>query len=484
MQSTPARLSLPWQLTLVLCVTLLMSACAEPDVTVPRSPSPAGSRSVSVGGAGGRIVVMNDEWEFTNTGIERAPGGAVLLRNVVAFLAGPPPGRIRGLSNNFGLTDASLSNVLSSAGYTYTAGRTTGSISVAELRQYAAVFLDEDLFGSVPNQQVLIDYVRAGGRVMVLSGTGIFGSQEEAASWNGFLQAFGLRYNGGGYNGVSGVIPASGSSALFGGVGAFYQSNGQDVLLTGSDPHASIILTYNGHGLIGIYDGPSRDPSPVVARIAGALGDNGWYVSDVTVTWAARDPQIPVTFDCPPAVVTGDTPGTTISCVATASDGTTTESVVIQRDATPPVVWYGVHPATYTVDEIVSIDCSATDALSGIAGGCAGIDADAYTFAAGLNTISATALDNAGNRGGAFTTFTLVVSAQSMCTLTQRWVSTHGVANSLCAKLDAEDAARARGDGDAAAGLIMAYVNELHAQMGKTLSAENAATLERLAAAM
>jgi hypothetical protein len=60
-------------------------------------------------------------------------------------------------------------------------------------------------------------------------------------------------------------------------------------------------------------------------------------------------------------------------------------------------------------------------------------------------------------------------------------VSDPEVADSLCDKLRAAEEAEARGDAGAKAGALRAYVNQLRAQSGKSVSAEDAALLIELA---
>ncbi|MEX0674439.1 MAG: ExeM/NucH family extracellular endonuclease [Gaiellaceae bacterium] len=68
-----------------------------------------------------------------------------------------------------------------------------------------------------------------------------------------------------------------------------------------------------------------------------------------------------------------------------------------------------------------------------------------------------------------------------LCRATRSAVSKEGIANSLCAKLSAAEAADARGNAQAKAGALGAYANELRAQSGKTISAEDAELLIELA---
>jgi hypothetical protein len=73
------------------------------------------------------------------------------------------------------------------------------------------------------------------------------------------------------------------------------------------------------------------------------------------------------------------------------------------------------------------------------------------------------------------------VTNASLWNLTKQFVTNGGVAYPLCAKLDAAQAAAARGDTKAKAGELNAYKNEVAAQSSKTLTSDQAATLTRLA---
>jgi hypothetical protein len=95
-----------------------------------------------------------------------------------------------------------------------------------------------------------------------------------------------------------------------------------------------------------------------------------------------------------------------------------------------------------------------------------------------VNTLSGTATDVAGNVGTGSTTFTVGATPEALCALATRFVSSGGVAKSLCSKLD--HLAREKGRGDA----VRPFVNEVEAQRGKALSADQADLLIRLASAL
>lgn len=211
-------------------------------------------------------------------------------------------------------------------------------------------------------------------------------------------------------------------------------------------------------------------PPVITPTVTGTQGADGWYTSDVGVSWSVADAESPIGSQsgCDASSVTSDTHGVTFTCSATSAGGTASRSVAVKRDATTPAIAFSGNAGSYTVDQTVSIACSATDATSGIASrSCPDASGDAYTFDVGANTLSASATDHAGNQGSGSAAFTVQVTAGSLCTLTKRFVSQRGVAHSMCKQLEN--------------GAIRAYVNHVRAQSGKSLSAAHADILISLA---
>ncbi len=81
-------------------------------------------------------------------------------------------------------------------------------------------------------------------------------------------------------------------------------------------------------------------------------------------------------------------------------------------------------------------------------------------------------------------TFVVGITHDRLSDLVRQFVTNPGIANSLLAKLDNAQRAEARGDLNARAGMIGAFINEVEAQAGKAISAENAAILIALARAL
>jgi hypothetical protein len=217
-----------------------------------------------------------------------------------------------------------------------------------------------------------------------------------------------------------------------------------------------------------VYPLPPADVTPpeIQSSVTGTLGNNGWYTSDVDVSWTVTDDESPVTSTtgCGPSTLATDTDGAGYTCSATSGGGSASETVTVKRDATAPSVSLVGNAGSYTVDEHVNITCSASDATSGLAGACTGGTAGAaYTFALGANAVSASATDNAGNTGSASGTFTVSVTSGSLCNLVRLWVSQKGVANSMCQQL--------------ANGAYGAFRNHVRAQSGKFVSAAHATML-------
>jgi hypothetical protein len=112
--------------------------------------------------------------------------------------------------------------------------------------------------------------------------------------------------------------------------------------------------------------------APVVqSRATGTLGNNGWHVSDVQVAWTVTDPEsaISETTGCEASSVTSDTTGMTFTCSATSLGGTTTESVTIKRDTTPPIATATAGPppnANGWNRTNVTVTFTGTDATSGV----------------------------------------------------------------------------------------------------------------------
>lgn len=218
----------------------------------------------------GKIVLSNDEWEFTNYGFSQAVSDSgIFATNVASWFTGGPTGNFLAYSSNFGLTGSSLANTMTSAGHGWTV--TTGiSFDLATLSAYDGVFLA----GDAADNSVLIDYVNNGGSVYLAGGTGWGGAYAEANRWNTFLNNFGLGF-GAPYNGVGGNIPISSAHEIFNGVNYLYQNNGNNALdIDITNPNSQLLVSYRGRGLYAIYDDTVSvaEPSALIILASGMFG--------------------------------------------------------------------------------------------------------------------------------------------------------------------------------------------------------------------
>lgn len=150
---------------------------------------------------------------------------------------------------------------------------------------------------------------------------------------------------------------------------------------------------------------PPADGTPpvITPTVAGVLGTDDWYTTDVTVTFAVSDPQS--AFTASPTcgatnAVTSDTNGVTFTCSASSAGGSSSQSVTVKRDATPPSILGSPLPDPnadgWNVGDVtIGYTCSdATAPGSGLATPCPAMD---VVSGDGTHTISRSVTDAAGN---------------------------------------------------------------------------------------
>jgi hypothetical protein len=144
-------------------------------------------------------------------------------------------------------------------------------------------------------------------------------------------------------------------------------------------------------------------PPIISPTVSGTLGNNGWYTSNVSVSWMVTDAESAVTSTsgCETSTVTADTAGATFTCSATSGGGTASQSVMIKRDATAPSISEATSPPANgngwnNTDVTVAFSCA--DATSGVAS--CGPDVTLGSEGAGQSA-SGTAIDHAGNTASA-----------------------------------------------------------------------------------
>jgi hypothetical protein len=257
-----------------------------------------------------------------------------------------------------------------------------------------------------------------------------------------------------------------------------FSDNNQVVNLTGggycgdNEPsnHSYLQLAYNGTTY-------AASPS-ITPTVAGTTGNNGWYTSPVKITWASDQPIV-ASEGCGETDVTTDTAGSTYTCTFSGPGGVSSKSVAIKLDSTPPAIAL-TGGGTYSVADTVKIGCDATDVTSGVASSdCASVAGSepAYNYALGDTTITTHATDQAGNSSSATETVTVIATPSALKALVGQFSSDPGVTGGLGAKLDAIGNAP---NANAKAGSTRAFINQVNAQTGKALTANQAATLIRL----
>jgi hypothetical protein len=205
---------------------------------------------------------------------------------------------------------------------------------------------------------------------------------------------------------------------------------------------------------------PSDTTSPIIsANIVGTLGSNGWYTSNVTVSWSVVEDESPISSQtgCDSTSLSTDTVGTTLTCSAASTGGMTSQSVTVKLDKTAPTVDAGstssiLQGETYTgagtfSDSGPAIWTATVDYDDGSGVQSLALAGNTFTLnhvyiAAGIFTVEVAVTDEAGNVGAA----TIVVTVLTPREGTQGLIDqvralipgtlSNGQGNALIAKLD------------------------------------------------
>ena len=111
-------------------------------------------------------------------------------------------------------------------------------------------------------------------------------------------------------------------------------------------------------------------PPQITPYVEGTVGNNGWYTSDVSISWLIYEGDSPnSTVPAPACAQTWlrtDTEGTTYTCTATSEGGTASQSVTIKRDTRRPSVSLASPQETlYRVNQVVNASFSCLDQTPG-----------------------------------------------------------------------------------------------------------------------
>ena len=166
-------------------------------------------------------------------------------------------------------------------------------------------------------------------------------------------------------------------------------------------------------------------PPQITPNVVGTLGNNGWYVSDVSLTWTVTDPESGIisSAGCGAVSITSDTLNT-YTCSASSLGGVSSVSTTVGRDTTGPVIVGAGNLGTYEVHQTIAIFCNASDPLSGVAStSCEPITGTAISFPIETPvTYTFSATDNAGNTSSTPVTFTVVVTYNGLAALVDQLV--------------------------------------------------------------
>jgi hypothetical protein len=80
-------------------------------------------------------------------------------------------------------------------------------------------------------------------------------------------------------------------------------------------------------------------PPVITPTILGVAGNDGWFRSDIQVSWSVVDGESAITASagCSATTVRTDTSGTTLTCSATSGGGSASRSITLKRDTVKPV---------------------------------------------------------------------------------------------------------------------------------------------------
>ena len=133
----------------------------------------------------------------------------------------------------------------------------------------------------------------------------------------------------------------------------------------------------------------------IAPTVSGTLGTNGWYTSDVGVSWDVQSGgPTPSLSGCDPVSISSDVAGMTLKCSATTYRGTSVRAVTINRDATKPTLAPVISPNPVAWKGAATALPNASDGGSGIAAQSCGA---VSTAAVGTFSVDCTATDKAGN---------------------------------------------------------------------------------------
>ena len=236
-------------------------------------------------------------------------------------------------------------------------------------------------------------------------------------------------------------------------------------------------------------------PPEITPSVSGTEGNNGWYVGDVIVSFSCSDEAGGsgiATDTVAGTTLTSDGANQSVTNTGECIDntGNTASSITVSGiniDKTAPLVTItGVTDGiTYILGNVPTADCTTSDALSGVA--TAAILVLSGANPDGSGTITATcdeAVDNAGNRGSATATYTVLTPQEAIADiqdaidgLVDDGSLKKGQANGLTKPLDSAIRSLDKGNIVAACNQLTDFIAEVNAKTPSPLDGATAAAL-------
>ncbi|WP_213505798.1 PQQ-binding-like beta-propeller repeat protein [Paenibacillus faecis] len=155
----------------------------------------------------------------------------------------------------------------------------------------------------------------------------------------------------------------------------------------------------------------------------------------------------------------------------------------VKIDKTAPIIEFSGKPV-YEVDDVIRIECSAQDALSGVAkSDCDAVLADrpAYLTGIGLHQVDASVYDIAGNGAKSSFSYEVILTYEGMAGLIDKFLpNDQELAERLKEQLFKVQRADESGNEGEKKGAINGFIHQVQAKSGKGLDQEHAELLTQL----
>jgi hypothetical protein len=215
----------------------------------------------------GRVLVMNDEWTFSDSFF--GTNEQRFLSNTLSWFGlGTRNALIASSNFGYGTNFAAFVDAANGGG-SVIRSTSTGTAG------FGVVFLAGP--GTSITNTELQNYVAGGGNVVLMAGTGAYagGAPDESAAWSSFLSGYGIRlansYNliGGSQSTTAFASQSALGASLFTGVGTLYQNNGNSIELS-TVPQAGVTTEVFGGSPNGLYAAVEVVPEPATLLLTGA----------------------------------------------------------------------------------------------------------------------------------------------------------------------------------------------------------------------